>query len=120
MSPAVQCTPLQTTPPVPELAPDVLPEPGAPEELPVTAAPEPPAPDEVPALAVPEELPALAVPEVPDPDELSELELSKPDPVLASSSAPNTNGPPLQPFAAANAPKTIVPAERADSMRFMK
>jgi hypothetical protein len=115
MSPAGQAAPLHTTPPLPELAPEALPELGAPEEFPVPGAPEVGAPEEVPALAVPEELPALDVPELPVPDELPELELSRP-----ASSAPNSNEPLLQPLAATSAPKRIVPADRADVMRFMK
>jgi hypothetical protein len=114
--------PVQVTPahwvPTPELAPALEPVPGCPDAPPLPE-PGPGAPEEVPALTVPEELPALDVPEVPEPDELPEIELSKSDPEPASS-VPNTNGPLLQPFAAANAPKKIIPAERTDNMRFMK
>ena len=102
----------------PELVPALDPLPGFPDP-PALPEPEPGAPEEVPALTVPEELPVLDIPEVPEPEELPEIELPESDPVPASS-APNTNEPLLQPFAAANAPKRIVPADRAESMRFMK
>jgi hypothetical protein len=112
--------------PTPELAPALEPLPGCPDPpalpepgLPEVGAPELGAPDAVPVPADPEELPALDAPELPEPEELPETELPEPDPVPASS-APNTKSALLQPFAATNAPKRIVPADKADRMRFMK
>ncbi len=110
LAPALE--PLPGCPDPPALPEPGLPEAGAPEKLPELGAP-----DVLPVPAVPEELPALDVPELPEPGELPEFELAEPVP---ASSEPNTKSPLLQPFAAANAPKRIVPADRADSMRFMK
>jgi hypothetical protein len=68
-SPGEHLPPLQSMPPVPELAPELLPEPGAPDEWPEPDAPdewpEPGAPALLPELGPPEETPELGAPDPP-------------------------------------------------------